>query len=251
MIVIKIYVYLDESGNIHQNSPTPLFAIGGYFVIDEAHHKDKIIQRYKKINKKQKKKRQLPLDQELKSRMMHDDEKIALLSRIQKIDGFYGCAILFDKSHMMKKIDRCNIFFNYGVKLLFHDCILPLLPPHQSYEFILSIDNRNVSVGDLKDLEKFLNTEFCYCDYSFQITYYDSRYHYGIQLADLIVNTFYLRSKNYPLIYPVLKILDPTRFRLNIFPGHIRKGRTKKINFIDKPWWQWYHCIKVRPRTGS
>ena len=51
MIIIKIYVYLDESGNIHQNSPTPLFAIGGYFVIDEAHHKDKIIQRYKKINK--------------------------------------------------------------------------------------------------------------------------------------------------------------------------------------------------------
>lgn len=230
VITIKIYVYLDESGNIHENSPTHLFAIGGYFVIDQNNSKNKVIHHYKKINLKQKKERGMPLDEELKSRNMTTNEKISLLSKIQTIESFYGCSIVFDKNHMTKKIHACNIFFNYGVKLLFHDCILPILPQNQSYDFILSIDNRNISVGDLKDLEKFLNTEFCYYDYTFRVTYYDSKFHYGIQLADLIVNTFYMRSKKRSFIAPVLRILDPAKFRLSLFPGFIKKGRTKKIN---------------------
>ena len=231
MIIIKIYVYLDESGNIHENSPTHLFAIGGYFVIDQNNSKNKVIHYCKRINLKQKKARGMSPDQELKSRYMTSEEKIALFKKIQSIDYFYGCAIIFDKNHMKKKIHSCNIFFNYGVKILFLDCILPILPPNQSYDFILNIDNRNISVGDLKDLEKFLNTEFCYYDYTFSVTYYDSRYHYGIQLADLIVNTFYLRSKNRAFIASVLQILDTSKFRLSIFPGYTIKGRYKKISF--------------------
>ena len=144
-------------------------------------------------------------------------KSLNLLVKFKKIDNFYGCAIIFDKAHMRKELKESNIFFNYGVKILFKDTILPLLPEGQSYDFILSVDNRNITVGDLDDLEKFLSTEFCYFDYTFSVTYYDSATHYGIQLADLIVNTMYMRSKNRTLVEPVLNALDIGKFRLNIF----------------------------------
>lgn len=228
---MKIYVYLDESGSIHKNSLANHFAIGGYMVYGDKFASSKVINTYKKINKRHKKVRNIDLCTELKTRNMTVDEKIEIINKIQKIENFYGCAIIFDKSHMRKHIESSNIFFNYGVKLLFKDTILPLLPENEPYDFQLSIDNRNITVGDLKDLEKFLNTEFCYFDYTFKVTYYDSASHYGIQLADLIVNTMYMRSKNRSLIEPVLNILDTSKFRLNIFPGFRMCGRVKKINF--------------------
>ncbi len=168
---MKIYLYLDESGSIHRNSSANHFAIGGYMVYGDKYASSKVINKYKKINKKHKKARNMKLADELKTRNMSIDEKIEIISKIQKIDNFFGCAIIFDKQHMRKRIESANIFFNYGVKILFKDVIIPLLPPNETYEFLLSIDNRNIAVGDLKDLEKFLNTEFCYFDYSFKVTY--------------------------------------------------------------------------------
>lgn len=228
---MKVYIYLDESGSIHKNSKTNYFAIGGYMVYNSTHSHQKIINRYKKINKKHKKERNMELNKELKTRNMTIKEKLEMITKIQKMENFIGCAIVFDKAHMIKKVDKANIFFNYGVKLLFKDTILPLLPEDESYKFELAIDNRNISVGDLKDLEKFLNTEFCYFDYTFSITYYDSASHYGIQLADLIVNTMYMRSKDRKSVEPILNILDPSKFRLNMFPGRSYCGRGNKLNF--------------------
>ena len=100
---------------------------------------------------------------------------------------------------MKKEIIASNIFFNYAVKLLFIDCILPLLNLDQlneNIEFILSVDNRNIRVGDLNNLEMYLKTEFCLENFNFKVTYYDSATNYGIQLADLIVNTFYNSYKD-------------------------------------------------------
>lgn len=231
MVLLKIYIYLDESGSIHKNSKANHFAIGGYMVYGDKYASSKIINKYKKINKKHKKNRHMDLSKELKTRDMETVEKVEIIDKIQKIENFYGCAIIFDKSHMRKSITTSNLFFNYGVKILFEDTILPLLPENEKYEFILSIDNRNISVGDKNDLKKFLQTTYCYYDYSFSVTYYDSASHYGIQLADLIVNTMYMRSKNRLLVEPVLKTLDTSKFRLNLFPGHKRCGRGRKIDF--------------------
>ncbi|MFQ9922121.1 MAG: DUF3800 domain-containing protein [Beduini sp.] len=227
---MKIWVYIDESGSIHKNSNTNYFAIGGYFAYGDEFAHTRIMNKYKKINKKHKKNRKMSMSEELKTRNMTLNEKLELITHIQKIDNFIGCAILFDKSHMRKQIAQSNIFFNYGVKILFKDTILPLLPEDETYEFILSIDNRNISVGQLNDLEKFLNTEFCYFDYSFSIKYYDSASHYGIQLADLIVNTMYMRSKDRSFVEPILNTLDTSKFRLNIFPGKIYCGRATKLS---------------------
>lgn len=229
---MKIYVYLDESGSIHKNSSTKYFAVGGYFVFYD--DKNKVTSLYKKINKSIKDNRNIPLDKEIKSYDMTDEEKNEIFSNIQDIDTFYGCAKIFEKSSMKKEIIESNIFFNYAVKLLFKDCITPLLNLNQindNIEFIVSIDNRNIRVGDLNNLETYLKTEFCLENFDFKITYYDSSSNYGIQLADLIVNTFYNSYKDRNIVKKVLPILKGKNFRISLFPGHKIKGRIEKIEY--------------------
>ena len=227
---MKIYVYLDESGSIHKNSTTKYFAVGGYFVFTK--DKNKVTSLYKRINKKIKENRSIPLSKEIKSYDLKDEEKIMFFNKIQDIDTFYGNVKIFDKESMRKEIVHSNIFFNYAVKLLFQDCILPLLDFEKikdNIEFIVSIDNRNIRIGDLNNLETYLKTEFCLEDYDFKITYYDSSNNYGIQLADLIVNTFYNSYKDRKIVRKVLPFLKKENFRISVFPGHQIKGRKEKI----------------------
>lgn len=229
---MEIYVYLDESGSIHKNSNTKYFAVGGYFVFSE--DKNKVTSLYKKINKSIKDNRNISMDREIKSYDMTDVEKIEILNNIQDIDTFYGCAKIFEKSSMKKDIIESNIFFNYAVKLLFRDCIIPLLNLNQindNIEFIVSVDNRNIRVGDLNNLETYLKTEFCLENFGFKITYYDSSTNYGVQLADLIVNTFYNSYKDRNIVKKVLPHLKGKNFRVSLFPGHKIKGRIQKIEY--------------------
>lgn len=224
---MTINVYLDESGSIHKNSKTAYFAIGGYVITNA--YKQKVIAHYRKINKKIKDLNHLPLEQEIKAIQMTNDEKINFLTSVQDIPTFFGCAKIFVKHKMAKEIVGPNIFFNYAVKILFLDCIIPTLKKKKLTEpilFILSVDNRNIRVGDLNNLENYLNTEFCLENYHFQITYYDSKTNYGIQLADLIVNTFYNFYKNKAFVQEVIKKINMTKFKVTIFP------KTKK--FFDK-----------------
>ncbi len=229
---MKIYVYLDESGSIHKNSKTKYFAIGGYFV--HAKDKNKVTSTYKKINKKIKTDNNIPLDIEIKSYDMSDDNKISIFTSIQDINTFYGCAKIFDKGSMKKDIIESNIFFNYAVKVLFKDCIIPLLNIKQiddTIEFIVSVDNRNIRIGDLDNLEEYLKTEFCLQNFDFKITYYDSSTNFGIQLADLIVNTFYNLYKDKNIIKNVIPFLKKKNFRISLFPGYKIMGRMQKIEY--------------------
>ena len=160
---MKIYVYIDESGSIHKNSKTRFFAVGGYFTFFEG--KNKIISLYKKCNKSIKDSRNIDLKKEIKSYDMTDTEKITIFNTIEEIDDFCGVAKVFDKKVMTKEIVESNIFFNYAVKLLFSDCIIPLLDLkkiNEKIEFITSVDNRNIKVGDLKNLENYLRGPVCF-----------------------------------------------------------------------------------------
>ena len=227
---MKIYVYIDESGSIHKNSKTRYFAVGGYFTFFEG--KNKIISLYKKCNKNIKDKRNIDLKKEIKSYDMTDDEKIEIFKRVEEVKDFCGIAKVFDKKLMNKEIVESNIFFNYAVKLLFSDCIIPLIDLkkiNEKIEFITSVDNRNIKVGDLKNLENYLKTEFCLSNFDFKITYYNSATNYGVQLADLIVNTFYNIHKNRSIVKKVIPSLRKDKFRISIFPGFKIKGRTTKM----------------------
>lgn len=215
-------------GSIHKNSKTRYFAVGGYFSYEE--DRIKIKAKYKKENLKLKKDKKLDLDTEIKSYDMTEEEKIKIFNKIQDIETFHGCVKVFDKKFMKKEIVDSNIFFNYAVKVLIQDCILPELNLQENdepIEFIISIDNRNIRVGELNNLETYLKTEFCIYDDDFKITYYDSKTNYGIQLADLTVNTFYNSYKNIKIVENVIKELKPKNFRVSLFP---RNSRNKKKN---------------------
>lgn len=227
---MKIYVYIDESGSIHKNSKTKYFAVGDYFTFFEG--KNKIISLYRKCNKSIKDRRNIDLKKEIKSYDMTDLEKIDIFNKVEVVKDFCGVVKVFDKKKMTKEIVESNIFFNYAVKLLFSDCIIPLLDLkkiNDKIEFITSVDNRNIKVGDLKNLENYLKTEFCLENFDFKVTYYDSSTNYGVQLADLIVNTFYNIYKNRKIVEKVVSVLKGEKFRLSIFPGCKIKGRTTKL----------------------
>ena len=213
-------------GSIHKNSKTRYFAVGGYFSYEE--DKLKIKEKYKKENLNLKKLKNIGLDSEIKSYDMSETEKIKIFNKIQDINTFHGCVKVFDKKYMRKEIIDSNIFFNYAVKVLIQDCILPELNLQENtepIEFIISIDNRNIRVGELNNLETYLKTEFCIYEDDFSIKYYDSKTNYGIQLADLIVNTFYNSYKDVSIVENLIKELKDKNFRVSLFP---RNGRNKK-----------------------
>lgn len=224
-----IYVYIDESGSIHKNSRTKYFAVGGYFTTEE--DKIKIIAKYKRMNLKLKKIKKLDLSSEIKSYDMSKEEKINIFNNIQDINNFHGCVKVFDKGSMRKEIIDSNIFFNYAVKILFKDCIVPVLDvkENERIKFIVSIDNRNIRVGELNNLETYLKTEFCLQDYDFKITYYDSKTNYAIQLADLTVNTFYNHYKDNSIVDSVIKELRSKNFKVSLFP----KNKILKSEYIN------------------
>ena len=206
-------------GSIHKNSKTRYFAVGGYFCFED--DRIKIKSKYKKENLKLKKEKKLDLDTEIKSYDITEEEKIQIFNKIQDIETFHGCVKVFDKKYMRKEIVDSNIFFNYAVKVLIQDCILPVLNLQENdepIEFIISIDNRNIRVGELNNLETYLKTEFCIYDDDFEITYYDSKTNYGIQLADLTVNTFYNSYKDISIVENLIKELKPKNFRVSLFP---------------------------------
>lgn len=206
-------------GSIHKNSKTRYFAVGGYFSYEE--DRIKIKSKYKKENLKLKKEKRIDLNSEIKSYDMTEEEKIRIFNKIQDIETFHGCVKVFDKNYMKKEIVDSNIFFNYAVKVLIQDCILPelnLQGNSEPIEFIISIDNRNIRIGELNNLETYLKTEFCIYDDDFKITYYDSKTNYGIQLADLTVNTFYNSYKNVSIVQKLIKELKPKNFRVSLFP---------------------------------
>ena len=227
---MRLYVYLDESGSIHKNSNTKYFAVGGYFTIEK--YRLKITSLYKKINKLVKDERKIKMDKEIKSYDYLTKEKQLIFSSMANIPGFYGFSKVFDKEKMQKGIVDSNIFYNYAVKLIFSDIIFPLLKNYtdEQIEIKLLCDNRNVRVGDLKNLENYLNTEFCLNNYVFNVSYYDSKTNFGIQLADLIVNTFYNYYANYKRVSTVIKGLNKSKYRVSLFPGRKVFGRIKKID---------------------
>lgn len=155
--------------------------------------------------------------------------KVDLYTKIAKqnillLEDIFPQIKVFDKQAMKKEIVDFNIFFNYAVKVLINDCILPTLNLqnlNEPIEFIISIDNRNIRVGELNNLETYLKTEFCMFDDDFKIKYYDSKTNYGIQLADLIVNTFYNKYKDITIVENLIKELKPKNFRVSIFPRKI------------------------------
>lgn len=170
---------------------------------------------------------------EIKGRDMSGELKRKSFNELQSIDAFYGVAKIFDKSLMRKSILKSNIFYNYAVRLIIDDCIIPLLSlKHVSepIEFILSLDNRNLALKDICNLEDYLYMEYGRRNFAFKVTYYDSKTNFGVQIADLIVNTFYNYFNGKKDIKEIINMLVLKKFRISTFPGGKIIGRRYKIS---------------------
>ena len=206
---MKVFVYIDESGSIHINSKTRYFAVGGYFVLEK--DKNKVTSLYKQINLQVKRNRNIDLRKELKSFDFLDEEKIEIVSKIQEIDSFIGCVKVFDKEKLPRPIYDCNTFYNYAVYRLFEECVLPFLREnHKDVELhvIINADDRNTGTRNIDDLEKFLSTTYCLYEYRFEVSYFNSLSNYGVQLADILVNTIYNSFKDFDIVKYVIPHID-------------------------------------------
>ncbi len=228
---MKIFIYLDESGSIHKNSSMKYFAVGGYFTLES--DRLKIISRYKEINLKYKKSHNMKLGKEIKGRDMSNTLKKKFFHELQSIKDFYGVVKIFDKSVMRKSILTSNIFYNYAVRLIIDDCIVPILSLkgiNESVDFVFSLDNRNLALNDMSKLENYLYRKYRNRNFTFTVTYYDSKTNYGVQIADLIVNTFYNYFNGKKEIEVIINMLLLKKFRISVFPGGKIIGRRYKID---------------------
>lgn len=221
---VEINFFCDESGHLHSNSPTRYFVIGGYFCLKEK--SVQIKQNYTRALKKIKEKRHMAKSDELKTRDMTQQEKIKLLTTLQNSDGFNGFAIVVDKHNMLRKVNKESIYYNFFVKLIIQDILVPKcnngFPNEDSVNVDMLLDCRNVSVGHLKSLEDYLNSEFIFTRYSFTANYKDSKIDTRIQATDLIANTIYEWFKEPEVINEVIPYIDTDRILVIGFPDNKR-----------------------------
>lgn len=224
---VEINFFCDESGRLHSNSPTRYFVIGGYFCLKDKSLKIK--QNYTRALKKIKEKRHMSKADELKTRDMTPQEKIKLLTSLQNSDGFNGFAIVVDKQSMKRKVEKESIYYNYFIKLIVKDILIPKcnnsFPDEDAFVDML-LDCRNVSVGHLKSLEDYLNSEYVFTRFSFAANYRDSKIDTRIQATDLIANTIYEWHKEPEVIKDVIPHIDTNKIIVVGFPDYKRHIKT-------------------------
>lgn len=231
---MRVHIYIDESGSIHKNSRANYFVLGGFMIdlpddvkMKKAYRKKNLACRKRRYRLEQRGKLEkrepciLSKQVELKASQMFVQEKEEFFSIIADLVSFYGCVKVFDKRKMNKEISNENLFFNYAVQVFLHDCILPKLDLQQHTIIVsLFVDTRSIRSNAIKDLQQYLNTYYCFVqsNVKFSVAYCDSRVNYGIQFADLIVNTFYLLHKEPQKVDPIIKRLQIYPFYISYFP---------------------------------
>jgi hypothetical protein len=211
----KYYIFLDESGLIHKNSPNEYFIIGGFITEDYT----KLKKLYKKATLKIKQRKNILLKDELKAVHMNKGDKRFCLEEIQKDDLFKFIGIMVKKSKLRKPVNEVNIFYNYLIRLLL-DFLIEKKIMDNGNEVYLAIDKRSIKVSSLNSLEDYLKIHYEYekdFDVNLNIEYLDSHDNYNIQIADLICNTLWVKY-SYPKTDEVSEKIDKSRVLLKKFP---------------------------------
>ena len=232
--IIEINFFCDESGMLHSNSSTRFFVIGGYFCLKE---KSKAIKlKYARTLKRIKIKREMSKSDELKTRDMSIEEKIKLITALQESEGFNGFAIVVDKSKLKKRIEKESIFYNYLIKIIIGDILVNKCNtsfPNDDIKVDMLLDSRNVSVGHMKSLEDYLNSEYLFTRFEFKADYQDSKLDSRIQATDLIANTIYELFKEPLVIKDVIPILNLDKIIVTGFPEKIRYIKTPHTSEVQ------------------
>ena len=108
------YLFLDESGNLHKNSPDKYFVIGGVFT----NNYTDIKKSYVEINHDLKEKLNMDFDTELKAAYLNMEEKMDIVVKLQKMNGMYIVGIVVNKEKIGIEIDEIHLYYNYIIRKL-------------------------------------------------------------------------------------------------------------------------------------
>lgn len=187
----KIFLVLDESGNLHKNSSVRYFIIGGY--LTENTIKARSV--FKKELNKYKKKYNINLKNEVKGSLVKDIDKIKILSdvynKMNKNNFFIPIFIIIDKNNLKKPIEEVNILYNYFIKVILKRLEKKAWMKHCN-SFEIKLDNKTIKVGSVNTLEEYLKGEFFFTNLKIdKVSYLDSSKKEEIQLADFICNYYW------------------------------------------------------------
>lgn len=213
------YLYLDESGIIHKNSPDRFFVIGGILTKDHKHVKKKFVN----LNHELKEKYNMAINEELKGTHLEYREKRDILFKIQEIEDAYIVVIVVDKEKVKLRLNDERIYYNYFVgKLIEYLINKKALNANIFFTLQINLDKRTMRIGDKNSLANYLNLLLNIdrgFDIDVKVEYIDSSSNYMIQLADIVCNTFWSLG--------LVEELDKAYQRLN-------KGRVKLIQFKEE-----------------
>lgn len=185
------YLFLDESGNLHKNSPDRFFVIGGIFT----NNYTDIKKSYVEINKELKEKLNMDFEAELKGAYLNMEEKMDIVVKLGQMKGMYIVGIIVDKQKIGIEIERIHLYYNYIIrKLLDYLIKIKLIKIGKDDDLYLNIDKSSMKIEDINSLQNYLRTHFnIEKKYPFEITvaYWDSKKNYMVQVADIMVNTMW------------------------------------------------------------
>lgn len=185
------YLFLDESGNLHKNSPDRFFVIGGIFT----NNYTDIKKSYVEINKELKEKLNMDFEAELKAAYLNMEEKMDIVVKLSQMKGMYIVGIIVDKVKIGIEIERIHLYYNYIIrKLLDYLIKIKLIKIGKNDDLYLNIDKSSMKIEDINSLQNYLRTHFnIEKKYPFEITvaYWDSKKNYMVQVADMMVNTMW------------------------------------------------------------
>lgn len=192
----KIFLVLDESGNLHKNSSVRYFIIGGY--LTENTLKARSV--FKKEIGAYKKKNNINSKTEVKGSLVTDLNKIKILSNVynkmKKNNFFIPIFIVIDKKNLEKPIEEVNILYNYFIKILLKT--LEKKSWIKNFDSLdIKLDNKTIKVGSVNTLEEYLKGEFFFTNLKIdKVSYLDSSKKEEIQLADFICNHYWRFFEN-------------------------------------------------------
>lgn len=185
------YLFLDESGNLHKNSPDRYFVIGGVFTNNYADIKKS----YVEINRELKDKLNMDFETELKAAYLNMEEKMDIVVKLQEMDGMYIVGIIVDKFKIGIEIDKIHLYYNYIIgKLLDYLVKIKLINTSAGQKLFINIDKSSMKIEDINSLEMYLKIHFNIenkMKFLLDVSYWDSSKNYMIQVADIMCNTIW------------------------------------------------------------
>lgn len=185
------YLFLDESGNLHKNSPDRYFVIGGIYTNNYSDIKSS----YMEINKELKDKLGMDFDIELKAAYLNMEEKMDIVVKLEKMNGMYIVGIVVDKEKIGIQIDQIHLYYNYIIRVLLDYLIKEkLIKTDDSESLYINIDKTSMKIEEVNALLMYLRTHYNIeldLPLDINVSYWDSKKNYMIQVADIMANTIW------------------------------------------------------------